>query len=82
MAMIGHILMNKFQTVASIFRYFDMKLVGSVTFPDFSFGIEKLDIDVSKDESLQIFTFLDSNRDNILRFPDFCALISYANSNR
>jgi len=44
--------MAKFQTVASIFRYFDMKLVGSVTFADFQFGIEKLALSVTKDETL------------------------------
>lgn len=36
---------------------------------------------ISKDESLQIFTFLDQNRDNLLKFADFCALIAHATAN-
>lgn len=73
--------MAKFRTVASIFRYFDIKLVGAVTFTDFAFGVDQLALSISKDESLQIFTFLDQNRDNLLKFADFCALINYATAN-
>lgn len=40
MAVIGARLMTKFRTVASIFRYFDIKLVGAVAFTDFAFGID------------------------------------------
>lgn len=40
MSVLGARLMAKFRTVASIFRYFDIKLVGAVTFTDFAFGID------------------------------------------
>ena len=33
-------MMAKFRTVASIFRYFDIKLVGAVAFSDFAFGVD------------------------------------------
>lgn len=76
MQAVATMLMQKFRSVACIFRYFDIKLVGSVTFSDFSFGLDNLKSGYDRDTQLQMFTYLDANRDGILRFADFCQLVN------
>ena len=73
-------MMERFGSVASLFRYFDMRQVGSVTFCDFCFGMDQIGIGLSKDVVLQIFTYLDGNRDNLLKYNDFCLLVNLSSN--
>ena len=47
-----------------------------MTFTDFAFAVDELNLGIDKDIMLQIFTYLDSDNDNLLKFKDFCCLLS------
>ena len=64
----------KFGKVSSAFRAFDMRTRGFVTFADFAFVIEQLKMGFERNTVVQIFTYMDSDEDNQLKYRDFCNL--------
>ena len=42
-------MMERFGSIASVFRFFDVRQVGSVTFSDFCFGMDQLGMGMKKD---------------------------------
>jgi Ca2+-binding EF-hand superfamily protein len=80
MSHVGERLMEKFGSIASIFRYFDLRMNSGVTLTDFCFGLDQLGFGMDQDEVLKIFTYLDSNKDNLIKFQDFCILVNQSNN--
>ena len=63
------------------FKAFDLGKTGLISFGDFISGIIDLKLAGSgftKEAILQIFTYLDLDKDNQLKYADFCNLISKA----
>jgi Ca2+-binding EF-hand superfamily protein len=52
--------------VSSIFRKFDRKSKGTVTFSDFAFTIEEIGLKFSREIMIQLFDFLDRDHDGFL----------------
>ena len=46
--------------------------MGYVTFSDFAYVIDTMKLGFDRDSILQMFTFMDANQDNLLKYPDFC----------
>lgn len=67
-------IIDKFGKVSSAFRAFDVRTRGAVTFSDFAYVIDQLKLKFERDLIMQIFTYMDSNQDNILKYRDFCNL--------
>ena len=81
MSELAQCLIAQFGQVSSAFRAFDKRKRGSVYFCDFASVVEKLKthgFSENRDTIMQIFTYLDTDRDNMLRYPDFCNLCSEA----
>lgn len=72
--------MSKFKSVSSAFRFFDSHCQCLVSFPEFSFGLEHLNLSLTRDDCLQVFTFLDNNQDGKLCYYDFCTLAKFADA--
>ena len=47
-----------------------------MTFSDFAYVIDTMHLGFNRDTILQMFTYMDSNADNLLKYPDFCNLCS------
>ena len=47
-----------------------------MTFSDFAYVIDTMKLGLDRDTILQMFTYMDSNKDNMLKYPDFCNLCS------
>ena len=52
--------------MSSIFRKFDRKSKGTVTFSDFAFTIEEIGLKFSREIMIQLFDFLDRDHDGFL----------------
>lgn len=52
--------------MSSIFRKFDRKSKGAVTFSDFAFTIEEMGLKFSREIMIQLFDFLDRDHDGFL----------------
>ncbi len=52
--------------VSSIFRKFDRKSKGTVTFSDFAFSIEEMGVKFSREVMIQLFDYLDRDHDGLL----------------
>lgn len=60
--------------VSSAFRAFDIKTRGFVTFSDFAYMIDLMKLDFDRDLIMQIFTYMDTDQDGMLKYRDFCNL--------
>lgn len=67
-------LIDKFGKVSSAFRAFDIRTRGAVTFADFAYVVDSLKLGLDRDILLQIFTYMDADQDNVLKYRDFCNL--------
>ena len=67
-------IIDKFGKVSSAFRAFDIRTRGAVTFADFAFVVDQLKLKFERDLIMQIFTYMDSDQDNMLKYRDFCNL--------
>lgn len=68
-----------FDLPSEAFKAFDQRKLGHLLFSDFMAGIIDYKLagpNFTKEVLLQIFTFLDTDRDNILKYADFCSLFS------
>jgi len=54
-----------------VFRHFDCRSNAAVSYTDFSYILDDLSFGFSRDEILQIFTYLDRDKDGHLRYADF-----------
>lgn len=72
---------RQFQKASEAFKAFDLGQSGKISFSDFMTGIIDLKLagsNFTKEIILQIFTFFDLDKDNYLRYADFCNLFSKA----
>ena len=67
-------IVDKFGKVSSAFRAFDIRTRGAVTFSDFAYVVDQLKLNFERDLILQIFTYMDTDQDNMLKYRDFCNL--------
>ena len=67
-------LMQRFGKVQTAFRAFDMRIRGKVSFSDFAYVIDQLKLGFDRDTMLQIFTYMDYDKDTMLKYQDFCSL--------
>jgi hypothetical protein len=74
MSQLAQRIIDKFGKVSSAFRAFDVRTRGAVTFSDFAYVIDQMKLKFERDLIMQIFTYMDSDRDNILKYRDFCNL--------
>ena len=79
MKILGGNIARYFDKASEAFKAFDQRKLGHLLFSDFMAGIIDNKLagpNFSKEVLLQIFTFLDTDKDNILRYADFCNLVS------
>ena len=69
-------MIEHFGKVSSAFKQFDLRTLGYVTFSDFAYVIDTMKLNLNRDTIMQMFTYMDSNQDNMLKYPDFCKLCS------
>mmetsp|Transcript_1650 Transcript_1650/g.2286 ORF Transcript_1650/g.2286 Transcript_1650/m.2286 type:complete len:189 (+) Transcript_1650:198-764(+) len=67
-------LVDKFGKVSTAFRAFDLRTRGFVTFADFAYVIDQMKLGFERDMILQVFTYMDSDQNNQLKYRDFCNL--------
>lgn len=67
-------IIDKFGKVSTAFKACDKRDRGFVTFADFAHMIDYLKIEFDRELCLQLFTQLDSDQDNKLKYRDFCNL--------
>lgn len=67
-------LMREFKQLSSIFRKFDRRNKGRVSYSDFAFAIEDLRLNFDRELIVQIFNYLDRDNDSALIHADFVAL--------
>lgn len=70
---------NVYEKASDAFKAFDTRKQGFLLFSDFMSGVTDMKLagpNFSKDVILQIFTFLDMDKDNKLKYADFCSLVS------
>lgn len=67
-------IIEKFGKVSTAFRTFDVRTRGAVTFSDFAYVVDNLKIGLDRDSLLQIYTYMDADLDNVLKYRDFCNL--------
>ena len=68
-----------YDKASEAFKAFDTRKQGFLVFSDFMGGIADMKLagpNFTKDVILQIFTFLDMDKDNRLKYADFCSLVS------
>ena len=65
-------LMSQFGKVSKAFRAFDVRTKGKVAFSDFCFVIDQLKLGFDRNTILQIFTYMDYDKDSLLKYSDFC----------
>jgi Ca2+-binding EF-hand superfamily protein len=61
-------------TIASAFRYFDIRSAGELTKNDFIHGLESLKIKLSSSDINSVFEYLDTSKDGHLTYSEFCNL--------
>ena len=62
---------QKFSQTSDAFRQFDIKQTGYVSFHEFAFIIDQLNIHFDKAALIEMFQYLDSDKDNRLTYEDF-----------
>ena len=67
-------LVEKFQKVSTAFRAFDIRRRGAVCFSDFAYVVDQMKLKFERDLIVQIFTYMDFDRDSMLKYTDFCNL--------
>ena len=72
--MLAKRIIDKFSKVSTAFRAYDVRTRGAVTFSDFAYVTHQLKIGLDRDSILQIFTYMDCDQDNLLKYRDFCNL--------
>jgi Ca2+-binding EF-hand superfamily protein len=77
---LAKICLAKFNQVSHIFRYFDHKGKGHVTFSDFSLRIEEIGLRYPRDMVDSMFAYLDSDNDTLLKYIDFVNLCQETHS--
>eukprot|EP00347_Sterkiella_histriomuscorum_P006774 403351480 len=65
---------ERFKKVAAAFRFFDLRSSGKISFADFSFIIDQLQIRFNRQQVQDVFKFLDSDLDGYVTYNDFCEL--------
>lgn len=65
---------QKFSQTSDAFRQFDIKQTGYVNFHEFVFIIDQLSIRFNKAALIEMFQYLDSDKDNRLTYEDFVNL--------
>jgi EF-hand domain pair len=76
---LGANLTMAFEKASEAFKAFDQRKLGHLMFSDFMAGIYDYKLagtEFNKELILQIFTFLDTDKDNRLKYADFCSLYS------
>ena len=68
-------IIEKFEKVTTAFRAMDIKKRSAVSFSDFAFAIDNLKLDFDRNTILQLFTYLDYDKDGAIKFPDVCNLV-------
>ena len=61
-------LLSRFGKVSVAFRAFDMRVKGKVSFSDFAYTLDQLQMGFDRDTVLQIFTFMDYDKDSLLKY--------------
>lgn len=67
---------EKFDKISTAFKTLDKRGRGYATYSDLAYFVEQLKLGYGRDLILQIFTYLDTDWDNKLRYCDFCNLCS------
>ena len=67
-------IVERFQKVSTAFRAFDLRRRGAVCFSDFAYVVDQLKLKFERDLIVQIFTYMDYDRDSMLKYTDFCNL--------
>ena len=67
-------LIGRFGKVSVAFRAFDVRLKGKVSFSDFAYVIDQLKLGFNRNTILQVFTYMDYDKDSMLKYQDFCTL--------
>lgn len=70
---------ERFQTFKQAFQYFDPKGTQFVKFTDFCYHVDELGMKFERSVILQIFTYLDKNKDAKLNVDDFKNLFNFGN---
>ena len=58
----------KFSQTQEVFRQFDIRQTGHVTFSDFCFILDQLSIRFGKGDLIKMFTYMDDDKDNKLTY--------------
>ena len=74
LAILAQRIVEKFGKISTAFRAFDLRTRGFVTFADFAYIIDQMKLGLERDSILQIFTYMDTDEDNQLKYRDFCNL--------
>ena len=61
-------ILARFGKVSTAFRAFDMRIRGKVSFSDFAYVLDQLQLGFNRDTMLQIFTFMDYDKDTMLKY--------------
>ena len=67
-------LIDRFGKVTTAFRAFDLRIRGKVTFSDFAYAVDQLKLGFDRNTILKIFTYMDYDKDSLLKYNDFCTL--------
>eukprot|EP00347_Sterkiella_histriomuscorum_P019970 403339596 len=65
---------EKFEKITKIYKYFDIHNRGYLSYNDFKFAIEKLQIKLSNEDVYNLFQYIDNNGDGKVCFNEFCIL--------
>lgn len=65
---------ERFKKVAAAFRFFDLRSSGKISFADFSFIIDQLQIRFTRQQVQDVFKYLDGDVDGYVTYNDFCEL--------
>ena len=60
--------------MSTAYKAFDKRNRGFVTFADLAHMMDQMKMDFERDTVLQIFTYMDTDQDNKLKYRDFCNL--------
>jgi Ca2+-binding EF-hand superfamily protein len=71
---------SQYGQVSSIFRKFDWRGKGQVSFSDFAFGVEELGLGWDREQMMQVFAHLDRDADGQLNKNDFVFLCQEGSS--
>ncbi|CDW91814.1 ef hand family protein [Stylonychia lemnae] len=65
---------ERFKKVAIAFRFFDLRSTGKISFADFSYIVDQLQIRFNRYQVQNVFKQLDSDFDGFVTYNDFCEL--------